>query len=69
MTTTHSLQVITWNVNGLTQYIKTKKVICYLNSKRVDVALLQETHLEASESEKLRSEWMGKVYHSSIHTD
>ena len=63
----HPLRVLSWNVNGLTHYIKRKKVLSYLQSKRADIALLQETHLNDLESSKLQHDWVGRVIYSS-HT-
>ena len=41
--------VISWNVNGLNSPIKRSKCLDYLHRKRADIALIQESHLKASD--------------------
>ena len=38
----------------------------YLKQKRADVALLQETHLDITESKKLQRDWVGQVFSSTF---
>ena len=59
-----SIHLSTWNVNGLGNPIKKKKVMTMLRSKKYDVVFLQETHLSIEESEKLRRGWVGHVFYS-----
>lgn len=67
MTTTASLKVCSWNVHGIHNPIKRKK-ICYLKRERVQIALLQETYLTESEHLKLKRDWVGQVYHASFNS-
>lgn len=60
-----SLKIVTWNVQGLGHVIKRKKVLTYLKKNKLDIALLQETRLSATEHLKLKRDWVGKVYFSS----
>uniref|UniRef100_H3AAW1 exodeoxyribonuclease III n=1 Tax=Latimeria chalumnae TaxID=7897 RepID=H3AAW1_LATCH len=55
-----------WNINGINHPIKRKRVLSFLKSHQVHVALLQETHLTQGEHEKLRSGWVGKCFYSSF---
>ena len=68
MANTIDLKIASWNLKGLNNVIKKKKILAYLKSSKVDVAFVQETHLNKKESLKLRCSWVGKVF-SSPGTD
>ncbi|KAJ1106315.1 hypothetical protein NDU88_003716 [Pleurodeles waltl] len=53
----------------MTNYIKRKKILSYFQSKKADIALIQETHLDNIESDKLRRDWVGKVLFSCCPED
>lgn len=53
-----------WNVKGLNNGIKRKKILTYLKLSRVDIAFIQETHMCKSEALKLKCSWVGKVFSS-----
>lgn len=60
-----SIKVVSYNVKGLHNPIKRKKILRQLKQIKYDIAFLQETHLSDSEHEKLRKSWADKVYYSS----
>ncbi len=68
MANTTDLKIASWKLKGLNNVIKKKKVLTYLKSSKVDIAFVQETHLNMKESLKLRCSWVGKVF-SSPGTD
>lgn len=56
------LRLVTWNVNGLRNPIKRKKVLTYIKKNKIEVAFLQECHLSLKETEKLCRGWIGQVF-------
>ena len=60
---------VTWNVKGLGRLLKRKQILDYLNKERADIIFLQETHLLPLDHDRLRSGWVGKVFHSSYATN
>lgn len=60
------MKLCTWNVNGVHTPVKRKKILTYLKRECVDIALLQETHLNDSEHLKLQQGGFGQVYFSSF---
>ena len=60
------LNVITFNVRGLGNPIKRKRVLTFLKKGKIDIAFLQETHLSNEEHKKLKRDWVGQVYFSSF---
>ena len=58
------INLMTWNVNGLNNPMKKKKVLSHINSKGSDLIYLQETHLEDGESQRLNRGWVGHVSYS-----
>ncbi len=61
-----SLKICTWNVRGFHSPIKREKIICYLRKEKIDIALLQETHLDNIEHMKLQQGGFGQVFFSSF---
>lgn len=49
-----AVKVVTYNVNGLVSPIKTSKILTKLKRDKVEVALLQETHLKEAEHTRLK---------------
>lgn len=47
-------KMISWNISGCNHVIKRKKILTYLKLNKSDIAMLQETHLSAEESEKFK---------------
>ncbi len=66
MSSTLKYKYVTWNVNGLNQRLKRKKVILYLRKHSIGIALLQETHLTDYEHQNLKKQWPGQVFFSSF---
>ena len=63
---TSALRLCTWNVNGVHTPVKRKKILTYLKRECVDIASLQETHLNDSEHLKLQQGGFGQFYFSSF---
>ena len=63
---TGTLKIVTWNVKGANLAMKRKKLMIYLKQKRADIALLQETHLDTTESKKLQRDWVGQIFYSTF---
>uniref|UniRef100_A0A3P9DD09 exodeoxyribonuclease III n=1 Tax=Maylandia zebra TaxID=106582 RepID=A0A3P9DD09_9CICH len=61
-------KIITLNVKGINHVIKRRKIISLLKKDRVQIALLQETHLTDSEHLKLKRDWVGQIYYSSFNS-
>ncbi len=66
MSSTLKYKNVTWNVNGLNQRLKRKKVILYLRKHSIGIALLQETHLTDYEHQNLKKQWPGQFFFSSF---
>uniref|UniRef100_A0A3Q2SV30 Endonuclease/exonuclease/phosphatase domain-containing protein n=1 Tax=Fundulus heteroclitus TaxID=8078 RepID=A0A3Q2SV30_FUNHE len=62
---TIDLKLASWNVKGLNNVVKRKKISTYLKSSKVDTAYVRETHLTKSEAIKLKGSWIGKVFSST----
>ena len=59
------MKINSWNIKGLGNPIKRKKMLSILKKDNVDVAFLQETYLSDTEHNKLKRDWVGQVYFSS----
>lgn len=42
----NKLRLCTWNVRGVHSPIKRRKILTFLKKENIDIALLQETHLD-----------------------
>uniref|UniRef100_A0A671RIW1 exodeoxyribonuclease III n=1 Tax=Sinocyclocheilus anshuiensis TaxID=1608454 RepID=A0A671RIW1_9TELE len=51
------LNVMSWNVNGLNGTIKRTKCLDYLRSKRVSIALIQESNLKACDVHRFQNRY------------
>lgn len=59
------LKIISYNVKGLHNPMKRKKILNQLKQYKCQIALLQETHLSDIKHEKLKKSWADKVFYSS----
>lgn len=66
MSAPNNYTFMTLNIRGTKCPVKRKCILYYLKQHKVDIALLQETHLTDSEHDKLKREWVGQVYYSSF---
>uniref|UniRef100_A0A3B4GB71 exodeoxyribonuclease III n=1 Tax=Pundamilia nyererei TaxID=303518 RepID=A0A3B4GB71_9CICH len=65
--TMSNIKIITLNVKGINHFFKRHKIHSSLKKDRVQIALLQETHLTDSEHLKL-NDWVGQIYYSSFNS-
>uniref|UniRef100_A0A8C6K9K2 exodeoxyribonuclease III n=1 Tax=Nothobranchius furzeri TaxID=105023 RepID=A0A8C6K9K2_NOTFU len=61
-----NIKIMTLNVKGINHIIKRLKIVSSLKKDRVQIALLQETHLTDSEHLKLKRDWVGQISSSSF---
>ena len=58
----NGVQLISWNVNGISNKTKRYGILSHLKSLSCDLAMIQETHTNVLQSAKLRQGWVGQVY-------
>ncbi|KAI5085645.1 hypothetical protein C0J45_2327, partial [Silurus meridionalis] len=61
------VKMISWNVKGLNNKVKSVKVFSHLNNLKANVCFLQETHLMISRHKSLLRSWVGQVFHSGYN--
>ena len=61
------MKIINWNVKGLNQAVKRKRVLSHLQHLGVGIAFLQETHLPNQDQSKIHKEWVGQMFHSQFN--
>lgn len=59
------LKIYSYNVHGLKNPVKRKKILTQLKRLNCSIAFIQETHLGDEEHRKLQRDWVKEVYHSS----
>lgn len=57
----------TYNVNGMNDVIKRRKIFSVLKHQQINISLLQETHAVDDILRIWQSEWGGKIYASNAH--
>ena len=50
---------MSWNVRGLNDVVKRKKVMTFIKLKKCDIVFIQESHLMLQEAKKLCKDWVG----------
>uniref|UniRef100_A0A3Q3NRE5 exodeoxyribonuclease III n=1 Tax=Labrus bergylta TaxID=56723 RepID=A0A3Q3NRE5_9LABR len=63
-----NIKIITLNVKGINNVVKRRKILSMLKKDKVQVALLQETHLTDLEHLKLKRDWVGQIFYSSFNS-
>ncbi len=63
-----NIRIRTWNVKGVNNVVKRKKILNILKRDKINIALLQETHLNDLEHQKFGRDWVGQLYYSSFST-
>lgn len=64
-------KIITLNVKGINHVVKRHKILSIpiYKKDKVQVALLQEIHLTDLEHLKLKRDWVGQIYYSSLKVE
>ena len=60
-----ALKIGTYNVRGLGDAAKARKVFHYLNLREYDIVFLQETHITKSKEKFYKNMWGGRIYFSN----
>lgn len=59
------VRICSYNARGLGDFAKRKQVFTLLKHKKIDIALIQETHATDTEINLWRSQWGGKVMYAN----
>lgn len=59
---TQFLQLMTWSIWGLNDNRKVRKITAYLKRHKVDIAVLQETHLQPDSSVAVQCRMQSQCY-------
>lgn len=62
------VNIVSWNVKSLNLPVKRKRVLTHLQQLKTDIAFLQETHLRISDHSRIKSRWIGQVFHSEFNS-
>uniref|UniRef100_H2ZZS5 exodeoxyribonuclease III n=1 Tax=Latimeria chalumnae TaxID=7897 RepID=H2ZZS5_LATCH len=62
----HAPGIVSINLSGINHPTKRKRILSFLKSHQVHVAMLQETHLTQLEHDKLRRDWVEQCFYSSF---
>lgn len=57
---------MSWNINGSGNPVKRRTVFSYLKTNKVDIAFVQETHLNEGEAQNLKTSWVKYILYSSF---
>ena len=64
-----NIKICTLNVKGINNKEKRIKMFKWLEEKKYNICLLQESHLTDTVIEALKHEWDGDIYLSGHHTN
>ena len=67
MATNNHLSIIILNVNGLNDPIIRHRVAEWINKQKPSICCLQETHLRAKDTYRLKVKVWGKIFHANRH--
>lgn len=62
----NNLTFSSWNVRGVNNPVKRGKVLAHLKTLASDIMFLQETQLNKKSHGRLRTKWIGEIYHSAF---
>ena len=62
----NTIQVSTWNVNGLQEGTKKHKVLYHLGKWSSDIVFLQELHFKTGQIEFLKRQWVGEAFEATL---
>lgn len=60
-----AINILSWNVNGLNSPVKRTKCLDYLRSKKVSIALIQESHLKSVDVHRFQNRYFKVISASS----
>ena len=63
-----AVNFLSWNVKGLNSPVKRNKVFSHIHQLKADIMFLQETHLKATDHQRLHRNWIGQQFHSKFHS-
>ena len=58
------LGIVSYNVKGLNNPVKRKKIRTQLKKLKCSLGLLQETHLNDVEHKKLKRDWVAQIFYA-----
>ena len=61
-----NLRFTCWNTGGMNGPIKRGRILSHLKHLKTDIAFLQETHLTVQDQSRLKTHWVGQIFHSSF---
>lgn len=64
----NATKYISFNIKGINNAVKRKKLLCWLKKEKANIILLLDTHLDDNEHKKLKIEWVRQIYYSSFST-
>ena len=64
----NNLIFMSFNVKGINNPIKRKKILNFLKNQDCSIAFIQESHLTDAEHLKLKRDWVGSVFYSSFNS-
>lgn len=59
------ISIASYNVKGLGNELKRRKIFNYLHEKKFDIVLMQETHATGTQEKFWASEWGGKILYAN----